>query len=706
MKSNPSLPVCVALGLATAHTQACAASQDAAQLPEVVVTEQAAASGSAADGYRVEQVTLGPLGNSDLRDTPLSIATVSADLIQNTQATNTGEALKYVPTVYTNTGASQITPYFTLRGFSASTWTYNMALDGLRAFDIYQPLDDKERVEVLSGATGFLYGVTSPAGIINHVLKRPTQTPLHRFTVGTDDQQVYGQLDLGGPIESLPGVTYRLNLAYADPGETGVEDQTQERYVFSGAVDWQMTPDTKLALDASRSQRELEQAQALFMTSAKIGIPDAPDASQNWGAPYTNTTDATTRLGAALEHRFNDTFSLRAKVRYTDIERDYVLNRQVWQNARLDYKWRVDSQQTFHTIVNQYALFLDAAFTTGPFGHALSLGGTQDAFSSGNNGYRGTTYSKVYPGNLYGDPSYAPWSLPPAGTSTSQATDYSTLVLTDRISLGERWSLLLGGTQAQVNDTLVSRAANGKTTTSDYDEGRFTPAVSLSFKPIEQVTTYVSYVEGLQQGFVAGSTTANAGEVFEPFVSEQLEAGVKARLWGLDLSAAWFDIDQANQYVDPATNRASQDGRAIHQGWEFSATGSPIERVRLTGGFTLLDATIDKASANEGKTPQGVPEEMARLYAEYDLPWVAGLTVTGGLSYTGKVPWDAANTLYVDPVTLYDAGLRYQRQVYGKDTTWRLTVANLTDEDYWTTRSGILYLGSPRTVSLSMSVDF
>ena len=82
------------------------------------------------------------------------------------------------------------------------------------------------------------------------------------------------------------------------------------------------------------------------------------------------------------------------------------------------------------------------------------------------------------------------------------------------------------------------------------------------------------------------------------------------------------------------------------------------------------------------------------------------LTLTGGVSYTGKVPWDAANTLYVDPVTLYDAGLRYQRPIGGKDTTWRLTVANLTDEDYWTTRSGILYLGSPRTLSLSVSLAF
>jgi len=55
---------------------------------------------------------------------------------------------------------------------------------------------------------------------------------------------------------------------------------------------------------------------------------------------------------------------------------------------------------------------------------------------------------------------------------------------------------------------------------------------------------------------------------------------------------------------------------------------------------------------------------------------------------------------------VYDAGLRYQIQLAGKDTTWRLNVANLTDKDYWTTRSGILYLGAPRTLSASASLAF
>lgn len=696
----------LALSLLAIHGGHAVAAENSVELPEVTVVGQAAADGSAAQGYRVERVRLGPLGDADLLDTPFTINTVSAELIRNSGATNTTEALKYVPTLYSATGASQLTPYFSMRGFSASTWTYNMALDGLRSFDIYQPLEDKERIEVLSGASGFLYGITSPAGMINYVSKRPSSKPLAELTVGTYDQQVYSQLDLAGPLATNPDLAYRLNLAYGDKGETGVDGQSQERHLVSGAIDWRLAPDTRLSVDAAHSQRDLKYAQALFMTTPAIGIPNAPDASKNWGAPYTGASDATSRIGAALEHQFNEIFTLRAQVRYSDIEREYFLNRQVWQNKNLDYKWRVDSQQNFHTTVDQYQVFVDASFKTRPLQHQLSVGATLDRFDSADNGYRGTTYASVYPGNLYANPGYRAWSLPPAGTSTAQETTYRTLLFADRLSLGEHWSLLLGFNRASVDDRLTSTTAAGVSSATAYKKSKTTPAVALSFKPLPLLSTYVSYVEALQQGIVAGTTTSNAGEVFAPFVSKQREVGAKATLGGLGLQLAWFDIDQANQYVDPATNRANQDGRETHRGWEFSLTGKLSERLRLTGGFTVLDARIDKATANVGKTPQGVPERMARLYAEYDLPFVAGLTLNGGASYSGKIPWDAANTLYVDAVTVYDTGLRYQIQLAGKDTTWRLNVANLADKDYWTTRSGILYLGAPRTLSASASLAF
>jgi len=679
--------------------------EESTDLGSIQVNQGESPSGSAAAGYRSDSVQLGPLGSGSPQEIPFTIATVPGELIRNTQANNSAEALRYLPTVYVSTGASQITPYFTLRGISASTWSYNMAVDQMRSFDIYQPLEDKEGIEVLSGAAGFLYGITSPAGMIDYVSKAPSPTPLRELTLGSYDQQLHAHLDLGGPLSETGELSYRLNLAYADAGDTGVEQQGEERYLLSGALAWQIDAAHRLQWEASRSHRQLRYAQSLFMTNSSIGIPTPPSTDHNWGAPYSGADDTTTRLGVALTSELAPQTALRARYRYSDIERSYLLTRQVWQNSDLDYRWRIDAQEAFHTYVHQYQLFLDHTLASGPLLHRLTVGVSGDRYEAGNNGYHGTTYTTLYPGNLYSSPSYPEWSAPPAGTATAQQTQYSTLLLADRIELGERWSLLLAGTQARVDDTSVALRDTSRSVTH-YADDAFTPALSLSFTPIPAITGYLSYAEALQQGFTAGATASNAGESFAPFVSRQQELGIKASVGDMALALAWFQLTQANQYVDPQTLRASQDGRVSYRGWELSASGRLTPRLSITGGASLLSARIDSATANIGRTPQGVAERSARLYAEYDLPAVTGLTLTGGLSYTGKVPWDAANSHYVDAVTLFDAGLRYRTRVGRTDTTWRLGLANVTGEEYWTTRSGILYLGAPRTLTLSVSAAF
>jgi iron complex outermembrane receptor protein len=656
--------------------------------------------------YRPHQVTLGPLGSRSVQDLPFSVNVVPKAIIEDAQAATTSEALRYVPTVYVSTGASEITPYLTLRGFSASTWTYNMALDGMRSFDIYQPLADKERIEVMAGATAALYGVTSPAGTVNYILKRPTSTPVREATLGLHGEQIVGRIDVGGAVPDYETLKYRLNLDYGSAGDVGVPHQTQRRYLLSGAIDWDGASWLTLSLDGALSNRELKYAQPLFMTSAAVGIPDAPDTGENWGAPYTYATDTTWRVGGAAELRVGDRLRIRARARHSDITREYALVRQVWQNADLDYQWRVDQNLPFHTRVNQVNAFAEAKLETGPVRHVLTVGTTADFLDAGDNGYHGTTFPTVYPGDLGTSPSYPPWAELPAGTSTADKTTYNTALLMEQASLLNQWFLLAGLTWARVNDRATSRTAAGVETASDYNQSKVTPTVALSWKPIAELTAYASYFESLQQGFTAASTTTNAGQLFPPYLGRQVEAGAKSTFGGLLLTAAVFRISSANQYLDATTKIVSQDGRAVHQGIEATATGRIAERLTVSGGFTLLRARVDKAASNQGKIPQAVPERMGRLYAEYDVPYLTGLAVSGAISYTGRIPWDAANTLYVPSVTLFDAGLRYRRKVRNLETSIRLGVSNVAGTNYWTTRAGILYLGAPRVVSLAGSVRF
>lgn len=669
--------------------------------------------GSAKSGYRVRTVQAGALGKLSLQDTPYSISVASAELLENIQAQSVADALKYNPTVQSVTGNSRVTDYYVIRGFSSSIWTNNVALDGMRSYDIIEPIEDKERIEVMNGSGSFLFGMASPGGMINYVTKRPTDAPVNTVTLGNyGGGQSYVHGDFGGRLTEDGSLTYRLNVLKVNGGDIGVEHQTNGRSLFSAAVDWRVNPATVWSFDASHFERDLEYAQALFMIGSASVVPDAPDSSKNWGAPYSFAKDSYTRYGTSITSKLNDTFSVRAALRHSTIDRSYATYRQSWVNNAYDYKLRMDYQGNYQTVADQGNVYLDADFNTGTVKHKLTFGWAKDSvdYNYPLNGTKTYTSSTVYSSSLFSDnPSYAPDPAQVIGSGspyrTTRKTNLDSILLSDQITLDERWSMLVGANYLKIDDQNWALATGAKT--SFYNDSKTTPSVAVMYKPIPDITVYTSYVEALQQGLTAPTGTANAGTALAPYVGRQLEFGVKSKLGQMDVNAALFTIKQQSGYTDSVTNVYSMAGREDHDGVEVSASGKVSKYLTIGGGFTVLDATIKKTSTASllNKTPQGVAEKMARLYAEYAIPSMPGLTLTGGISYTGKAWIDTANTLSAPSYVVGDLGARYQFKAgNGQDVTLRLNVNNITGKNYWTTRSGILYLGNPRTVSLSAEV--
>jgi iron complex outermembrane recepter protein len=247
--------------------------------------------------------------------------------------------------------------------------------------------------------------------------------------------------------------------------------------------------------------------------------------------------------------------------------------------------------------------------------------------------------------------------------------------------------------------------------TSNFTQDKFTPSFALMYKPVPFVSTYFSYMQGLIAGGTAPSKALNVNQILPPSVSEQYEVGAKASLGGMDLTVALFRIDKINEYTDPGDSIYKQDGREVHQGVEVTASGKIINRLTLVGGFTLMDAKVERARNNqalEGKTPVNVPEAQAKIYMEYELPFIPHLTATAGGNYFGRRPVDALNTTYFPEAITCDAGLRYQPSIYGHKTTLNLNVTNLFDKRYWSYyRSGDgLLLGEPRLFAFSAKVEW
>lgn len=690
------------------------------ELPPVqVVDKKAQNNGSVESGYRYDQATVGPLGQASLQDTPYSINVTSGELIQNRGAHSESDALKTNPSVSTlmeSSGYSSMSRVM-IRGFSASDG--NEMRDGLvdRSFTVV-PFENVDRVEVMNGMSAFLNGFANPGGTINYVSKQPTpQMSMSAETGFYGGGVFYGHADVGGPVASTDGkLSFRIN-AYLEGGDTYLDNSNQNRNFVSGIVKYKLSDSTTVWVDFWNQYFTQNGIQSYFSVnpSGGIGVPSASDFSdrKQYGQSWTYNYARKTVGGGGFESQINDTFTVRGAFRYGDMWRQYKFITDALSGTPGAYTESMTaSPRQYETTRSAYGL-VDAKFDTGNFSHKLTFGysGTGYVFTRGQDMIQALGLSNINATSTFAVP------IVPIGPSNQYyREDYDNLIVGDRINLSEKLSVLGGVTYAMYNQSDNAATWGGPASGSHQFQTAFTPSVGLMFKPIPSVTTYASYIQSLAAGGLAPNTyngfaVLNAGQVLKPAVSNQYEAGVKTTLGRLDLAAAFFYIDVVNQYVDPNTLTYTQAGREVHEGLEFNATGKVTDDLSLTGGFTFLDAYMDKTNnpTTQGKVPVNVPDKQVRLYAEYNLPFARELTVSAGVFYTGRRYVDAQNISSMSDYTTFDAGLRYQPKVLGHDVSLNLNVKNIFDKAYWSYYSsgnGGLFMGEPRTVTLSLKATW
>jgi iron complex outermembrane recepter protein len=112
-----------------------------------------------------------------------------------------------------------------------------------------------------------------------------------------------------------------------------------------------------------------------------------------------------------------------------------------------------------------------------------------------------------------------------------------------------------------------------------------------------------------------------------------------------------------------------------------------------------------------------MPKFRSNILLEYRVPTIAGLVIEFDWQASGRRPGNDTNTTWAPGYSVYDLGARYTSLWMERAATWRLAVNNLADLHYWSTigPSNITgsnignmtaHLGSPRTVSASVSFDF
>ncbi|HBE76188.1 MAG TPA: TonB-dependent siderophore receptor, partial [Firmicutes bacterium] len=682
--------------------------QVAADVPVTDVDVQGKKDGSADSGYRTDTANVGPLGEQSQQDTPYSVNVTSGELVENTGAHTMADALKTNPTVV----ATQLPhtwvsiPRMNIRGFEPVCLR-----DGLYMHSLIPPaVEDVERIEVLNGLSGFLYGFGSLGGSINFVSKEPVTKQLSDFSSGVYGGGVdYLQIDQGGTAGFNDKLSYRVNV-YREDGQNYIDEGSQERTLFSSSVNYDISAKSILKARIYHEEYTNRGLQTTFIVnpSAGIKVPDAYDPTKLYSQPWTRVEGKQDMYDLGFESKLNDILTFRTAGRYNHVYRKYngIYSTLIDNNG--DYtETLADFAPQDYDMYSLYSL-VDASFDTGEIHHDTTFG-----FSGYSYLQKTNATSRIYV-NLtdtfnVDSPTYIsmPDQFAPTAENSHGSQIYESSFMGDRITFNPQWAALVGVNHAQYH--YKSERIDTGVVTNDYEQAKNTPSVALIYKPIPLLSTYISYMEGISAGGTAPSTAANAGEMLSPSASTQWETGIKTTIKSIDISLAYFHLNKINEYTDPDDKVYKQDGRQLHKGWELTTSGKVTERLTIVGGLNLLDAEVVQAKNNvaiEGKTPINVPDKEFRVYLEYAVPGISGLIVTTGASYYGKRPVDAKNLAFIEPVTIYDAGLRYQTAIKEHKTTVNLNVLNIFNQYYWAgylDGCGLMQ-GDPRTISLSVKI--
>jgi len=692
-------------------------------LSEVIVTANKAEQGSAEDGYRVETTKgVGLWGERSLQDTPYSMTVTSQALIENSAAKDMNQIFKMAPTAQESaTISSDATDSLvvTLRGFSVSSPVVNGLSSATRTGGT-PAMQDLERVEVINGATGFLYGGGRVGGAVNYVSKKPTLDTLRVVSAGSyGGQSRFAHVDLGGQFNETKTFGYRLN-AMGQGGETARNNEKKQK-TLSLALDWRPTDDFYTDLRVSYKDSTSTGPTIFWNDDIDRGsIRKNRTFTPKWLLQnYTSH-----KIENSANWTLNPVFTLRSNVMLEEADRTGGDARLVWRNNQIAKGgWFGNYGPRTNRKVGG-SVYLDSTFDTLDISHRLTTGysfaydktitrrDNSNSFdineSDDKNPVIVTCGTSLEDIRNCAKP--AGWEKLGTGPrTTGDRSQYRNVLIGDDIIINDAWSVLAGGNYV----TTISQSYLGKSGSSRYKKSVFTPTLSLTYKPVDKLTAYATYIESLENGRTVPEGYLNEGEILPPYISKQYEVGIKYTFNDcLSINSALFRIEKANNYgkkadlkkAEKATDRLTQDGQQVHQGFELGIAGKLTDNLTIVAGGTLLDLGVTKATDNtQGKKPSDAAAYLAKIFAEYRVPGVAGLFLSGGAYYTGKKYADSENRYVVPAYTLFDLGLRYETKISGAPTTFNLSVQNVADKVYWASSSA---LGEPRSISFTVKSQF
>ena len=680
------------------------------------------AAGAENDGYRLEEVVVTAQKREErLQDVPISITAVTAQAVEDKAVFSIIDLQRLTPglsiTRQNNLPLTFIRGVGTTNGgpWESATATY---VDG---FYYYAPaatifsLSNIERIEVLKGPQGTMFGRNATAGVMNIVTRRPQAHPMMDVSLS------YGRFDaVEGKVYAAGGVAKGLNadIALYWGNQTGGwgrnlydNSKVYRSTDFAARTKWSWTPtdttDVMLSVDYSRANSDIGAAARILPPT--IALDRLPPPSGFYDVrmdrhPY----GATEQSGAGLSIR--QQFGDYQVVSLTGYRQDNSNGGVDQDNSTVPFVWGLNKQH-FKTFTQEFQLLSPQDGPVSWIAGAYYLNNTTKAYLP----IQGTAIGALLYRATVGTQDSASYSA--FVQATAELTPSTKLTAGGRYTLDERE--VFGRVESNVSVQVFPKIKKR------WSEPTW--RLSLDHKPSEDVLLYASYNRGFRSGTFSPVNLAQPAVA--PEILDAFEVGAKSDLLDhrlrLNASAFYYkfkDIQLATLLTgSPLLYNAA---RAEIRGAEVSVEAAPTEHLSVQLGAALLDGDYSRFPNGQFFAPRPTggavqfvgdasgnstimtPKVTFSAAAQYVMPTSFGdIRLAADYYYNDGYFADAQNSLRQDSYSVANASIGWVSS--GERYEARLWTRNLAGEKYFlrlgaSAQGFVVAPAEPRTYGITL----
>lgn len=678
----------------------------------------------------------------NLQEVPVAVTSVGEMELEQSGIQVLTEIQQFSPntTLQNSRGTnSTLTAFIRGVGQQDPLWGYEPGV-GIYIDDVYvaRPqgavldLLNVQRIEVLRGPQGTLYGKNTTGGAVKYVTKEMSGDAEFdiRATVGTYNQRdvkLTGQLPLidntlyfGFGVADLNRDGFGEFLEVSYPGQD-TENYNKDLTALRAALEWRPSADLFLRLNWDKTEDDSNSKggyRLLPSLLTPIQVPDSVYDSYSSMPTWNKVEQENLSLTATYDISSNMSLKYVAAMResYSPTNIDFDST----PLPIFDVPAYYDDDQSSHELQLTYfgdsykvvgGIYADETDSCGRFdavltvlGNALNAPGLTREVSGCSNGSSVSLYAQAAI-DLNDQ-----WSMTIGGRQTR---DEKEAFVTNGLIFDNIYPLD-GWIDGFVRDEAAIAAATPMVLGTDTNNdgildapkkeswSRFTPRIGVEYSYSNDIMFFASYGQGFKSGTFNPRATINEPAA-DPEIVDSFEIGMKSD-WNDQLRAnvTLFMLDHKDrQYISVLPGETSTDlnqrlgniGKSSAKGIEIESTYIATENLSFDLAFGYIDAKFDEVldtDPNTGAvfdksdlfTISNTPKVTANLGFTYDVQAPIGdLVVNGNYYYRGKYDlFEELNLLKQDGYGILNLGVTW----YSDDGLWTVGLhgKNLTDEEY------------------------